>query len=202
MYHNGNTMSNTSNPPTSRGSTTPVTMATAFCPIEEMPPTLTGAQLTQVSHSQVLNLLHKSRSTSGSITGRPTPMRIVDQPVDKSESSAGQTLNQPVTPVSFVSTTQVRMDTAVPLPVGQGVPPGSTCMGTSFTNHKCSKHSKCSIIYDFTTVNDISYNCKVLKWGLFRLPAYVANVMKVFAIFSGCNTCWLIGFYCLYVGEA
>ena len=49
-------------------------------------------------------------------------MRIVDQPVDRSESSAGQTLNQPVTPVSFVSTTQVRMDIAVPLPVGQGVP--------------------------------------------------------------------------------
>ena len=23
-------------------------------------------------------------------------------------------------------------------------------------------------------------HCKVLKWGLFRLPAYVANVMKVF----------------------
>ena len=44
--------------------------------------------------------------------------------------------------------------------------------------------------------------CKVLKWGLFRLPAYVANVMKVFAIFSGCNTHLLVGFYCLYVGEA
>ena len=41
-------------------------------------------------------------------------MRIVDQPVDKSESSAGQTPNQPVTPVSFASTTQVRMDIAVP----------------------------------------------------------------------------------------
>ena len=27
--------------------------------------------------------------------------------------------------------------------------------------------------------------CKVLKWGLFRLPAYVANVMKVFTKFSG-----------------
>ena len=49
-------------------------------------------------------------------------MRIVDQPVDKSESSAEQTQNQPVTPVSFVSTTQVRMDIAVPSPVGQGVP--------------------------------------------------------------------------------
>ena len=44
--------------------------------------------------------------------------------------------------------------------------------------------------------------CKVLKWGIFRLPAYVANVTKVFAKFSGCNTHLLVGFYCLYVGEA
>ena len=49
-------------------------------------------------------------------------MRIVDQPVDKYESSAEQTQNQPVTPVSFTSSTQVRMDTAVPSPVGLGVP--------------------------------------------------------------------------------
>ena len=42
--------------------------------------------------------------------------------MDKSESSAEQTQDQPVTPVSFASTTQVRMDIAVPSPVGQGVP--------------------------------------------------------------------------------
>ena len=42
--------------------------------------------------------------------------------MDKSESSSEQTQNQPVTPVSFASTTQVRMDIAVPSPVGQGVP--------------------------------------------------------------------------------
>ena len=122
MYHDGNTTSNTSNLPTPRGSTTTVTMVTAFHPIEKMPPTMTGAQSMQVSHSQMLNLLHKSPSTSGSIIRGPTPMRIVDQPVDKSESSAGQTPNQPITPVSFASTTQVRMDIAVPLSVGQGVP--------------------------------------------------------------------------------
>ena len=97
MYHDRNAASNTLNPPTPRGSTTPVTMATAFCPIEKMPPTLTGAQLMQVSHSQVLNLLQNSQSTSGSLVRRPTPMRIVEQPVDKSESSAEQTQNQPVT---------------------------------------------------------------------------------------------------------
>ena len=121
MYHDRNTATNMSNSPTPRGSTTPVTMATAFCPIEKMPPTSTGEQLMQVSHSQVLNLPHKSPSTSGSIVRRQTPVRIGDQPVDKSESSAGQTQNQPVTLVSFASTTQVRMDIAVPLPVGQGV---------------------------------------------------------------------------------
>ena len=49
-------------------------------------------------------------------------MRIVDQPVDKSESSAEKTQNQLVTPVSFASSTQVRMDTTVPSSVGQGVP--------------------------------------------------------------------------------
>ena len=100
-----------------RGSTTPVTMATAFHLIQKMPSTSTGAQT-----MQALNLLHKSPSTSGSIIRRPTPMRIVDQPMDKSESSAEQTQNQPVTLVGFASSTQVRMDTAVPSPVGQGVP--------------------------------------------------------------------------------
>ena len=99
-----------------------MTMAAAFHPIEKTPPTLTGVKSMQVSHSQALNLLHKAPSSSGSIIRRPTPMRIVDQPVDKSESSAGQMPNQPVIPVSFASTTQVRMDIAVPSPVGQGVP--------------------------------------------------------------------------------
>ena len=117
MYNNGITTPNMLKPPTPRGSTTPVTMATAFCLIEKMPSTLTGAQTTKV-----LNLLHKSLSTSGSIIRRPTPVRIVDQLLDKSESSAEQTQNQPVTPVSFVSATQVRMDIAVPSPIGQGVP--------------------------------------------------------------------------------
>ena len=144
MYHVGSATSNMLNLPTPRGSTTPVTMATAFCSIEKMPPTLTGAQLTQVSHSQVLNLLQNSQSTSGSLIRRPTPMRIVEQPVDKSESSAEQTQNQHVTPVSFASTTQVRMDS--PFTCRSRSAPGSTCAGTSFTNHKHSKHGKCSSI--------------------------------------------------------
>ena len=71
---------------------------------------------------QALKILQDSQSTSGSIIRRPTPVKIIGQPADKSESSAEQTQNQSVTPVSFASTTQVRANIAVPLPVGQGVP--------------------------------------------------------------------------------
>ena len=49
-------------------------------------------------------------------------MKTIEQPMDNSESSAEHTQNQPVTPVSFASTTQDRVDIAVPPPVGQGVP--------------------------------------------------------------------------------
>ena len=63
------------------------------------------------------------------------------------------------------------------------------------------------IFSEFNLVSFMAYTynmttCKVLNWGLFGLPAYVANVMKMFAIFSGCNTHLLVGFYCMYVGEA
>ena len=50
--------------------------------------------------------------------------------------------------------------------------------------------------------NDDKCFCKILKWGIFRLSPYVVNVMKVFTIFSGCNTHLLVGFYCVYVAEA
>ena len=49
-------------------------------------------------------------------------MKIVEQPMDNPESSTEHTQNQPVTLVSFASTTQDRVDIAVPSPVGQGVP--------------------------------------------------------------------------------
>ena len=43
--------------------------------------------------------------------------------------------------------------------------------------------------------------CKVPKWGLSRLPAYVVNLMKLFTVFSGCNTHLLVGDYlgCLHM---
>ena len=109
-------------PPTPRGSITPVTMAKAFHPIEKMPPVSPGAQLTQVFHTQVLNLLQDTQVTEESTVRKPTPVKRVEQPMDQSDSSAVQTQRQPVTPVSFVSTTQVRMDTVVPPTVSQVIP--------------------------------------------------------------------------------
>ena len=119
MYHDGNATSNTSTPPTYRGSITPVTMAKAFHPKEKMPPVSPGAQLTQVSHTQALNLLQDSQVAEESTVRKPMPVKIVEQPMDQSDSSTGQTQRQSVTLVSFASTTQVRMDMVVPPTVSQ-----------------------------------------------------------------------------------
>ena len=105
MYHDRNTVSNVLTLPAPPGSITPMTTAKAFCPIEKTPPVSTGAQLAQVSHMQALNLLQESQATAESIVRRLTPVKMVDQPVDQSGSSTAQTQAQPVTPVSFVSTT-------------------------------------------------------------------------------------------------
>ena len=122
MYHDGNIASNTSTLPTPRGSITPVTMAKAFHPIEKMSSVSPGAQLTQVSHTQALNLLQDSQVTEESTVRKPTPVKIVEQPMDQSDSSRAQTQIQPVTPVSFASTTQVRMDTVILPTVSQVTP--------------------------------------------------------------------------------
>ena len=86
-----------------------MTASKAFCPIEKTPPVSPGGQLTQV-----LNLLQESQVTQESIVRKPTPVKLVDQYMDQSSSSTAQTQAQPVTLVSFASTTQVRMDTVVP----------------------------------------------------------------------------------------
>ena len=114
MYHDGNATSNTSTPPTPRGSITPVTMAKAFHPIEKTLPFSPGAQSMQVSHTQALNLLQDSQLAEESTVWKPMPIKIVEQPMDQSDSSTAQTQRQPVTPVSFASTMQVRMDMVVP----------------------------------------------------------------------------------------
>ena len=76
----------------------------------------------QGSHTQALNLLQDSQVAEESTVRRPTPIKIVEQPMDPSDSSTTQTQRQPVTPVSFVSTTQIRMDTVVPPTVSQVTP--------------------------------------------------------------------------------
>ena len=49
-------------------------------------------------------------------------VKMVEQPMNQSDSSTAQTQRQPVTPVSFASTTQVRMDMVVPPTVSQVIP--------------------------------------------------------------------------------
>ena len=59
---------------------------------------------------------------TGSIVQKLTPIHLADRRIAQPGSSMSLTQEQPVTPVSFASTTQVRMDIAVPPPVSQ-VPP-------------------------------------------------------------------------------
>ena len=91
-----------------------MTATKPFCPIEKMLPVSPGAQSTQVSHTQALNLVQDSQVAEESTVRKPMPVKIVEQPMDQSDSSRAQTQRQPVTLVSFASTTQVRMDTGGP----------------------------------------------------------------------------------------
>ena len=122
MYHDVNATLNTLTLPTPRGSITPVTMAKALCPIEKMLPVSPRAKLTQVSHTQALNLLQDSQVAEESTVRKPTPVKLVEQPMNQSDSSTAQTQRQPVTPVSFASTTEVGMDPVVPPTVSQVIP--------------------------------------------------------------------------------
>ena len=115
-------MSNTLTLPTPRGSITPVTMAKAFHLIEKILSVSPRAQLTQVLHTQALNLLQDSQVTEESTVRKPMLVKIAEQLMDQSDSSKAQTQRQPVTPVSFASTTQVRMDIVVPSTVSQVIP--------------------------------------------------------------------------------
>ena len=73
---------------------------------------------------QALNLL-KLQSITGSIVWKLMPVNVTDQPVVQPSSNTPPVQEKPVTPVSFASSTQVRMDTAIPPPVSQ-VPPQVT----------------------------------------------------------------------------
>ena len=121
MYQDGNTASNTLTPPMPQGSITPVTMAKGFHPIGRTPPVSPATQLTQVSHTQALNLLESQVATE-TIVQKLTPVNLVDQSMAQPSSSTSLTQEQPVKLVSFASTTQIRMDTVVHPPVSQ-MPP-------------------------------------------------------------------------------
>ena len=64
----------------------------------------------------------ESHTVTGSIVWKLTPIHVAGQHMVQHGSSAALTQEQPVTPDSFASTTQVRIDTAIPLPASQ-VPP-------------------------------------------------------------------------------
>ena len=104
-----------------QGTTTPVTMDSGFHPIGGTPPITQATHLTQVSHTQALNKL-ESQSMTGSIVWKLTPIHMADQCVVQQGSSAALTQGQPITPVSFASTTEVRLDTAIPLPASSVLP--------------------------------------------------------------------------------
>ena len=148
-------MSNMSTLPTPKGSITPVAMAKAFCPKEKMPPVSPRAQLTQVLHTQALNLLQDSQVAEKSTVRKPMPVKVVEQLMDQSDSSTAQMQRQPVTPVSFVSTTQVRMDTVVPPPVSQVIPQVSPVQVP--LSQITSVASMANVaMSEFTTIRDIS----------------------------------------------
>ena len=99
-----------------------MTTAKVFHSIEKILPVSPGGQSTQVSHTYALNLLKDSQVAEESTVRKLTLVKIVEQPINQSGSSAAQTQGQPVTPVSFASTKQVRIDTMVPPTVSQMIP--------------------------------------------------------------------------------
>ena len=121
MYHDGSAASNVSTLPTPHNITTPVITASEFHPIGGTPPVTQATQSTQVSHMQALNLL-ESQSMTGSVIRKLTPVTVIDPSTAQVSSNALPAQEKLVTPVSFASTTQVRMDTAVPPPVSQTSP--------------------------------------------------------------------------------
>ena len=132
MYHDGNTAIKHINPTCTSRFHHPCDNSQGISSYRENPTSFTRSSVdTQVSHMQALNLLQESQATVESIVRRLTPVKMVDQPMDQSGSSTAQTQAQPVTLVSFASTTQVRMDTVVPPTVSQ-VPPRSHLYGCPF----------------------------------------------------------------------
>ena len=96
--------------------------AAGFRPIHGPPSTSRGLQSPQVTHSQGMALLD-SQNMHGRSVHQPTPVKIVDPSPTLSHATTPPHVQMQVTPVSFVSTTQVRTDVPVLPTVNQMVPP-------------------------------------------------------------------------------
>ena len=96
--------------------------AVGFRPIHR-PPSMSRSLLSsQVTHSQGMALLD-SQNMQGRSVHQLTPVKIVDLSPTLHHAAAPPHVQTQVTPVSFVSTTQVRTDIPVPPTVNQMVPP-------------------------------------------------------------------------------
>ena len=99
----------------------------AFHPISRPSPSVQVSSSPQVTHSQGMALL-ETQSTQGMTLCRPTPVHIMDPAVAAVTSATTTPCVQPTnTPVSFASTTQVRLDVPIPPTVNPVAP--STSMG-------------------------------------------------------------------------
>ena len=99
----------------------------AFHPINRPSSSVQVTSSPQVTHTQGMALL-ETENTQAMTLCRPTPMHIMDPAVAAITSTMTTPCVQPTnTPVSFVSTTQVRMDVPIPLTVNPVAP--STSMG-------------------------------------------------------------------------
>ena len=101
--------------------------SSTFCPISRPSSSVQVSSSPQVTYSQGMALL-ENQSTQGTTLHRPTPMHIVDPAVAAITSATVTPCVQPTnTPVSFVSTAQVRLDVPIPPTVNPVTP--STSMG-------------------------------------------------------------------------
>ena len=99
----------------------------AFCLISRPSSSVQVSSSPQVTYSQGMALLETQR-TQGMTLHRPTPMDLMDPAVAAVTSATMTPCVQPTnTPVSFASTTQVRLDVPVPPTVNPVAP--STSMG-------------------------------------------------------------------------
>ena len=110
----------------------------AFHPIGRPSPSVQVSSSPQVTHSQGMALLG-TQSTQGMALHRPTPMHIMDPAVAAITSAMTtlcvQTTN---TPVSFASTTQVRLDVPISPTVNPVAPSASMGMVPTLQNQGVS----------------------------------------------------------------